>query len=455
MRQTGQADIPEAATAREGVAEDGGSAIPVGRAAGPLILSDVLLQGIRYLLLLYLGYRSLTYVGAFLLGSALGAVLGGMADFGINQHWLRLTGPDMDLTQQTFSRVLRGKVLACLGGLLCLGGGMAVGAWSPSLPMAMVVGTGVAATQVLAETYEAVGLLLHRYHMVALFRVLMSVGMYGVPLVLAWTLQQEATHAGLDLALLAGLMIGVLLCGVSAWKMMVLLPGRTHGDRGYCRAWWEARWLGLNQIAIVLDVRAPLLILGFMLGAPAVGLYGLVQRTTAVVELAWASLSRLLVRSYAEMVGEKGVHQIKARVRMAGSVTVAVMVIASAGLWSAIIFYGRFAEVSTETALALSLLQWAVVAIGFSSVKRPFVSGLVALFQERLVCRVNVTAALVGLLLVPLCIRYWGIWGPVMAWIVLEVAACLVLVLLFFYVSSQAGPALVTRTSGGMGGYTK
>jgi hypothetical protein len=168
----------------------------------------------------------------FCWGSALGAVLGGMADFGINQHWLRLTGPDMRLTQQTFFHVLRGKVLACLGGLLCLGGGVAVGAWSPSLPMAMVVGTGVAATQVLAETCEAVGLLLHRYHMVALFRVLMSVGMYGVPLVLTWTLQQEATHAGLDLALLAGLMIGVLLCGLSAWKMMVLLPGRTHGDRG-------------------------------------------------------------------------------------------------------------------------------------------------------------------------------------------------------------------------------
>ena len=371
MRRTGQADIPEAATARERVAEAGAPAIPVSRAAGPLILSDVLLQGMRYLLLLYLGYRSLTYAGAFLLGSALGAVLGGMVDFGINQYWLRLTGPDLCLNQRTFSRVLRGKVLACLGGLLCIGGGIALGAWSPSLPMAMVVGIGLAATQVLAETCEAAGLSLHRYQMVALFRVLMSVGMYGVPLVLAWTLQQEANHAGLDLALLAGLMIGVLLCGLYAWRMMALLPGGTYGNRGYRRAWWEARWLGLNQIAIVLDVRAPLLILGFMLGASAVGLYGLVQRTTAVVELAWASLSRLLLRSYAEMVGEKGSDQIKARVRMAGLVTVAVMAIASAGLWSAIIFYGRFAEVSTETVVALSLLQWAVVAIGFSSVKRP------------------------------------------------------------------------------------
>lgn len=355
MRRTGQADIPEAATARERVAEAGAPAIPVSRAAGPLILSDVLLQGMRYLLLLYLGYRSLTYAGAFLLGSALGAVLGGMVDFGINQYWLRLTGPDLCLNQRTFSRVLRGKVLACLGGLLCIGGGIALGAWSPSLPMAMVVGIGLAATQVLAETCEAAGLSLHRYQMVALFRVLMSVGMYGVPLVLAWTLQQEANHAGLDLALLAGLMIGVLLCGLYAWRMMALLPGGTYGNRGYRRAWWEARWLGLNQIAIVLDVRAPLLILGFMLGASAVGLYGLVQRTTAVVELAWASLSRLLLRSYAEMVGEKGSDQIKARVRMAGLVTVAVMAIASAGLWSAIIFYGRFAEVSTETVVALSL----------------------------------------------------------------------------------------------------
>lgn len=455
MRRTGQADIHETTTTAEEGAKAAVPAMPVGRAAGPLILSDALLQGMRYLLLLYLGSRSLTYAGAFLLGSALGAVLGGMVDFGINQYWLRLTDPDLRLNQRTFSRVLRGKVLACLGGLLCIGGGIALGAWSPSLPMAMVVGIGLAATQVLAETCEAAGLSLHRYQMVACFRVLMSVGMYGVPLVLAWTLQQDANHAGLDLALLAGLMIGVLLCGLYAWKMMALLPGGTYGDRGYRRAWWEARWLGLNQIAIVLDVRAPLLILGFMLGASAVGLYGLVQRTTAVVELAWASLSRLLLRSYAEMVGEKGTDQIKARVRMAGLVTVAVMAIASAALWSAIIFYGRFAEVSTETVVALSLLQWAIVAIGFSSVKRPFVSGLIALFQERLVCRVNVTAALVGLLLVPLCIRYWGIWGPVMAWIVLEVAACLVLVLLFFYVSGQARPALVTRASGGMGGYTK
>mgnify|MGYP000682772312 CR=1 FL=1 len=76
MRRIGQADILEAATAREGVVEAGASATSVSRAAGPLILSDVLLQGMRYLLLLYLGYRSLAYTGAFLLGSALGAVLG-------------------------------------------------------------------------------------------------------------------------------------------------------------------------------------------------------------------------------------------------------------------------------------------------------------------------------------------------------------------------------------------
>ena len=455
MRRTGQADIPEAATARERVAEAGAPAIPVSRAAGPLILSDVLLQGMRYLLLLYLGYRSLTYAGAFLLGSALGAVLGGMVDFGINQYWLRLTGPDLCLNQRTFSRVLRGKVLACLGGLLCIGGGIALGAWSPSLPMAMVVGIGLAATQVLAETCEAAGLSLHRYQMVALFRVLMSVGMYGVPLVLAWTLQQEANHAGLDLALLAGLMIGVLLCGLYAWRMMALLPGGTYGNRGYRRAWWEARWLGLNQIAIVLDVRAPLLILGFMLGASAVGLYGLVQRTTAVVELAWASLSRLLLRSYAEMVGEKGMDQIKACVGRAGLMTSAVVTIVSGGVWSMLMLSDRFVADSMETRLGLSLLQWAIVAIGFSSIKRPFVSGLMALFHERLVCRVNVTVALLGLLIVPLGIVRWGIWGPVIAWIMLEGTACLVLVWLFFRLSGRDVPALTMRASGGMAGNSK
>ncbi len=455
MRRIGQADILDAATAREGVAEAGASAMPVSRAAGPLILSDVLLQGMRYLLLLYLGYRSLAYAGAFLLGSALGAVLGGLVDFGINQHWLRLTGPDMRLDQRTFSRVLRGKVLACLAGLLCIGGGIASGAWSPSLPMAMVIGTGLAATQVLTETCEAVGLLLHRYHMVAIFRVLMSAGMYGVPLVLVWTVQQEANHAGLDLALLVGLMIGVVLCGLSAWKMMALLPEGTHRGLGYRRAWWEARWLGLNQLAIVLDVRAPLLILGFMLGTSAVGLYGLVQRTTAVVELAWASLSRLLLRSYAEMVEEKGMDQIKACVGRAGLMTSAVVTIVSGGVWSMLMLSDRFVADSMETRLGLSLLQWAIVAIGFSSIKRPFVSGLMALFHERLVCRVNVTAALLGLLIVPLGIVRWGIWGPVIAWILLEGTACLVLVWLFFRLSGRDVPALTMRASGGMAGNSK
>lgn len=453
MGRTGQIDSSKATTAQAGASEAGAPVIPVSRAAGPLILSDALLQGMRYLLLLYLGYRSLTYAGAFLVGSALGAVLGGVVDFGMNQNWLRMTGLNGHLNRRTFSVVLRGKVLASLAGLLCIGGGIVLGLWGPSLPVAMMVGVGLAGMQVLAETCEAVGLALHRYQRVAWFRVLMSVGMYGVPLLLAWLVRQESEHAGLDMALLAGLLIGSLLCGLYAWTTRAWLPEGTRGDIGYRRAWWEARWLGVNQLAVVLDVRAPLLILGFMLGDAAVGLYGLVQRTTAVVELAWASLSRLLLRSYAELGGEKGLAQIKARVGRAGLLTVAVMALASGGVWIVLMLYGRFVTGSTETLLALSLLKWAVVAIGFSSIKRPFVFGLLALFHERLVCRVNVAAALFGLLLVPLCIWYRGIWGPVIAWIVLEGAACLMLVWGFLRVSARARPALVASPSSGIGHY--
>ncbi len=88
-------------------------------------------------------------------------------------------------------------------------------------------------------------------------------------------------------------------------------------------------------------------------------------------------------------------------------------------------------SVSNDAILALSLLKVGSLAIVLSSLKRPFVSGLIAIHQEQAVCRVNLLSALAGLVLVPFCIVYFNIWGPVVAWVALEAAACGLLVSLF------------------------
>lgn len=431
------------------------SASSLGRAALPLILSDVALQGARYAFILYLGAQSLSYLGSFLMGGALGSLLGVLTDFGISQHWLRMGVKDARLSCRTFTGVLFGKIICSLLGIFLLGLLVIGGVWNVATPLAMGIGVLLMTLQALGEACEAVGLLFHRYMIVALFRLLQGLGIYVLPIVCGALLDQSPDGGGSMVTLLAAAACGMVLSSLYIWKVAGALHRQGNREVGYGEAWWGARWLGVNQVAVVIDVRAPLIILGFMLGETAVGLYGLVQRTTAVVELAWASISRLLLTSYSELVGEQGVQKMRAKVIHAGKVTAMVMAVAGMGVWCSAFVLVRITEWSGDIVLAISLLQWAVVAIGFSSVKRPFVSGLIALFQERLVCRVNVIAALFGLLLVPLCIRYWGIWGPVMAWIVLEVAACLVLVLLFFYVSRQVRSALVTSTSGGMDGYTK
>ena len=72
------------------VRQTGSSLLHLRRAALWLIVSDTLLQGARYAFILYVGYCSISMLGSFLFGAALGALLAVLVDFGINQHWIRL-----------------------------------------------------------------------------------------------------------------------------------------------------------------------------------------------------------------------------------------------------------------------------------------------------------------------------------------------------------------------------
>ncbi len=416
----------------------GSSASSLGRAALPLIVSDVALQGARYAFILYLGSQSLSSLGSFLMGGAVGSLLGVLTDFGISQHWLRMGVKDARLTRRTFTGVLLGKTLCSLLGILLLGLLVVGGLWNVTTPLAMAIGVFLMTLQALGDTCEVVGLLFHRYATVALFRFLLSLGMYAMPL--CWGLLSGQGHDpdGIFVALVAACAGGLVLSSLYVWQMARALRGQGSTGVGYAEAWWDARWLGLNQLAVVVDVRAPLIILGFMLGETAVGLYGLVQRTTAVVELAWASISRLLLTSYSELVGEHGVQKVRMQVIHAGRLTAVIMAGAAVCVWGSALLLVRVAEWSGETLLAISLLQWAVVAIGLSSIKRPFVSGLIALYRERAIGRINMGAAAAGLVLVPALIAYFGIWGPVLGWVILEAIACVLIIHLFLTVPPAA-----------------
>ena len=189
----------------------------------------------------------------------------------------------------------------------------------------------------------------------------------------------------------------------------------------------------------MVDVRAPLVILGIMLSEAAVGLYGLVQRTTAIVELAWASLSKLLLKSYAETASASGPADVRVRMLAAGKVTALIMATVTIFGWTMTVYIQKLMELSQETVIALSLLRWALVAISLSSVKRPLIAGLLALYQDRTVSRINVLSAAAGLLLIPLLVLSFGIWGPVIGWIVLEAGACILLIRHFLSIPSAPG----------------
>lgn len=440
-RGVGPHGPPETAEAQSPVPMAGsstGNPDRLGRTALPLIVSDAVLQGARYLLILYLGYQSLSVLGSFLMGSAAGSLIGVAADLGISQHWLRLGGAVPPLSRATFLRAMRGKALLSLFGMLLVAAPAAFGLWTLAMPSAMVLGMALTMSQSLGETCDAVGLSAHRYGTVSRFRWFLALGGYLAPV--AWgALLGQAPALG---SVVAVLVIGVIGgFGISCAYLVAVasrLPAGENGDAGYLEVLWQSRWLGLNQLAIVVDVRAPLIILGLMLGETAVGLYGLVQRTTAVVELAWASISRLLITSYAELGSGHQVGEVSLRVWRAARLTGLIATALAGCVWLAIAAIVGNTTLSSDAILALSLLKVGSLAIVLSSLKRPIVSGLIAIYQERAVCRVNVLSALAGLLLVPVGIVYVSLWGPVIVWLTLEAAALVLLVSLYMSVTRTA-----------------
>ena len=407
----------------------------LSRPALLLIVSDTVLQGARYAFVLYLGYYSLPSLGSFLFGAALGAMLAVVVDFGINQHWIRLDASDLALTRFSFIRVLSAKTGLSMLGMVMVIGVAAIGLWPVEAIPAMAAGLFLALHQGLAETCEAIALARHQYRLASLFRILFSLAMYVFPLVFGLVLTARDGDPVIYGVLQSASVAGLILSCCYAWYLGGSLPTNPSGT-GYGRAWWDARWLGVNQTAIVVDVRAPLVILGIMLGETAVGMYGLVQRTTAIVELAWASLSKLLLKSYAEIASAGGGTEVRRRMLAAGKVTGLIMVCVTISAWIVTLYLQQTMTLSEETAIALSLLRWALVAISLSSLKRPLIAGLLALYQERVVSRINVLSAAVGIALIPLLVLSLGIWGPVVGWILLEGAACLLLIRHFFSIPS-------------------
>lgn len=401
----------------------------LNRPALLLIASDTVAQGIRYGLVLYLGFYSLPFLGAFLFGTSVGALLAVAIDFGINQHWIRLPASDPALNRSTFTRVLLAKTGLSASGLMLILGIAGAATWNIGPIPAMAYGLLLALVQGLAEACESMCLARHRYQLVSLFRVSLGLSMYGLPLIIGFLFIAGGGDETLSALLqIASIMSVALLCGY-AWSTAAPLPsGAAPSMGGYREAWREARWLGLNQTAIVVDVRAPLVILGLMLGGTAVGLYGLVQRTTAVVELAWASLSKLLLKSYAETASAGETAGVRSRMLAASKLTALIMVGATLSVWAGTLSIERVMALSEETSVAFSLLRWALVAISFSSLKRPLVTGLLALRHERVVSRINVLSAAGGVMLIPLLILSFGIRGPVIGWIVLEGIACWLLI---------------------------
>ncbi|WP_447602380.1 lipopolysaccharide biosynthesis protein [Nitrospira sp. Nam80] len=394
-----------------------------------LIASDIFSQGIRYGLVLYLGFHSLAFLGAFLFGTATGALLAVIIDFGINQHWIRLPASDPALNRSTFTRVLLAKTGLSASGLMLILGIAGAATWNIGSMPAMAGGLLLALVQGLAEACESMCLARHRYRLVSLFRVWLGLSMYGLPLIMGLLFMAGGGDEEFSVLLQIASMTSVAMLCWYAWSAGVSLPsGAAESMAGYQQAWKEARWLGLNQTAIVVDVRAPLVILGLMLGGTAVGLYGLVQRTTAVVELVWASLSKLLLKSYAETASAGETADVRSRMLAASKLTGLIMVGATLSVWAGTLFIERGMDVSEERSVALSLLRWALVAITFSSLKRPLVTGLLALHHERVVSRINVLSAAGSIMLIPLLIFSFGIWGPVIGWTVLEGIACLLLI---------------------------
>src|SRR5574338_404591 len=151
-----------------------------------LIASDTFSQGIRYGLVLYLGFCSLSFLGAFLFGTAAGALLAVVIDFGINQHWIRLPASDPALNRSTFTRVLLAKTGLSASGLMLILGIAGAATWNIGPMPAMAGGLLLALVQGLAEACESMCLARHRYRLVSWFRVWFGLSMYGLPLIMGF-----------------------------------------------------------------------------------------------------------------------------------------------------------------------------------------------------------------------------------------------------------------------------
>lgn len=396
----------------------------LGKAVVPLVASDIVLQGCRYALVACLGYLSFSLLGSYLFGSALGALMTVAIDFGINQHWLRLHSGVGGLTRHMFTRVLAMKLALSCVQIVALVGVMQSGLWNRPFPMMMVSGLTMANLHALVDTCEAVGFVCHRHRFVALMRAVLGLVLYAAP-VSAVLLAGGAMDSLIQYMLQAGIFVGLLILSGYIWMASRMLVDAPEVTEGCLSAWRASRWLGLNQLGIVVDVRAPLVILGLMLGEAAAGLYGLVQRTTAVVELAWASISKLLLKSYAEAASARLVQQ---HILYASWVTGAIMLFGMTAVWFGVRYLERLDQWSEDMQTGFMLLRWATVAIGLSSLKRPLVLGLIALHRERAVCAINLLSAAVGLVSVPLLIWSFGIWGPIISAVACEMGAILLLV---------------------------
>lgn len=407
----------------------------LGKTVVPLVASDAFVQGCRYALIAYLGYVSFALLGSYLFGAAIGALIGGATDFGINQHWLRLGSGSDALTRQIFLRVLLvklGLLLIQVAAFVLLIGGF----WSRSFTLMMVIGFVMANLHAFAEAGEAVGFLSYRYGLVAWMRVFVGTVMYAAPVGYAFIVGAPSGAEAIHAALRIGSFAGLLVVSGYLWKTYRMLADFPGSRGGYFTTWRAARWLGMNQLAIVVDVRAPLILLGILLGEAAVGLYGLIQRTTAVVELAWASLSKLLLKSYAEEAATQGSGLLRHHVVRASWVTGLVMAVGGTAVWVGSRLLEQQGGWSQDLQTSFGLLRWATVAIGLSSLKRPVLLGLIAMRRERDVCAVNLLSAVAGLMSIPFLIWSLGIWGPIVAAVVLE-AMALLLLLSFFRAAQQ------------------
>ncbi|MDR4473478.1 MAG: hypothetical protein MRJ92_12815 [Nitrospira sp.] len=195
---------------------------------------------------------------------------------------------------------------------------------------------------------DAVGLSA-RYGTVSRFRWFLAIG-YLAPVAWVYFLGEAPALGGLVTVLVIAALAGFLTlsCLYLVTQIASTLAVSDEAGAGFREVLWQSRWLGLNQLAIVVDVRAPLIILRLMLGETAVGLYGLVQRTTAVVEIGLGLDLQVLMRLFGtrcEQSSRGGGLQVWRAARLTGLMTATL----AAGLWFGIVVIPATTRLSRTT----------------------------------------------------------------------------------------------------------